>query len=1070
MKNALLKDAFLEIKNTYKKFLSILLMAFLGVGFFAGIRATSPDMKETIDNYYNNSSVYDIKVLSTLGLTENDINALKNIEGVNKDAVYGTYSQDVLINLGETEEVTKIHAINDNINKIELLEGNIPTSNNECLVESSFIEFTNKKIGDYIELNDENNVFKEDTLKIVGTVNSPLYISRDRGTSSLGSGKVNYYMYTLEDNFDLDIYTEIYLKTNDTEGILTGSNKYENIIKEVKDNIENIKEERENARYNELIDEANSKIIDAEKELEEQKAKALEEFANADKEIADAQEKLDSGENTLKTNRNKANREFADAETKLNQGQAELNNKKKEFEAQKVNAENDIANAKKLLEEQKTNLQNTTLLLNSSKTQLENVNNLLKDTSNLTQEEIIDLQTQKATLEVTITKCEEGILQLNNAIKQIETGISEGETKLKEGVAQLEQAQNEINKNKSELEKTKSQTYAKLNLAEKEIENGRNELQTNIDKLNEEKEKYNKEIKEAEDKIIDAKREVSEIEKGKWYILDRESNSCYSGFMQDTDSIANIGRVFPVVFFVIATLISLTSMTRMVEEQRTEIGTLKALGYTNFQIISKYVLYAGVATIIGGILGMCVGFMFLPKIIWMMYSMMYVIPDFVIEFNFQFATIGLGVAFLCIVGSTIYACIQDLKQVPAALMRPRAPKNGKRVLLERINFIWKRLNFTQKVTVRNIFRYKKRVLMTIIGIMGCTALILAGFGLKDSISKILVYQYEKVFNYSQMVSLKGGLSAEDVDNLVDELNAKDEMNEVVNVNYQSGSLAKDDSKEEVQVIVPESKEELKKVINFIDTETGDILTLDDETIFVTEKLARLLNVKVGDVVNFEDSNSKQFELKIGGIVDNYVYHYVYMSKSLFENLGETYETNVLLVNTIELDEKSENTLAKEIVNDSRTTSITLTSTMMTIMDDTLSSLNYVVWILIVSSGLLAFVVLYNLSNVNISERIRELATIKVLGFYDKEVYDYLNRETTILTVIGIALGLVAGYFLTFFIIGTCEINMLKFSKEVAPISYLYAVLITLLFTFIVNIATYFALKKIDMIESLKSVE
>ena len=1070
MKNALLKDAFLEIKNTYKKFLSILLMAFLGVGFFAGIRATSPDMKETIDNYYNNSSVYDIKVLSTLGLTENDINALKNIEGVNKDAVYGTYSQDVLINLGETEEVTKIHAINDNINKIELLEGNIPTSNNECLVESSFIEFTNKKIGDYIELNDENNVFKEDTLKIVGTVNSPLYISRDRGTSSLGSGKVNYYMYTLEDNFDLDIYTEIYLKTNDTEGILTGSNKYENIIKEVKDNIENIKEERENARYNELIDEANSKIIDAEKELEEQKAKALEEFANADKEIADAQEKLDSGENTLKTNRNKANREFADAETKLNQGQAELNNKKKEFEAQKVNAENDIANAKKLLEEQKTNLQNTTLLLNSSKTQLENVNNLLKDTSNLTQEEIIDLQTQKATLEVTITKCEEGILQLNNAIKQIETGISEGETKLKEGVAQLEQAQNKINKNRSELEKTKSQTYAKLNLAEKEIENGRNELQTNIDKLNEEKEKYNKEIKEAEDKIIDAKREVSEIEKGKWYILDRESNSGYSGFMQDTDSIANIGRVFPVVFFVIATLISLTSMTRMVEEQRTEIGTLKALGYTNFQIISKYVLYAGVATIIGGILGMCVGFMFLPKIIWMMYSMMYVIPDFVIEFNFQFATIGLGVAFLCIVGSTIYACIQDLKQVPAALMRPRAPKNGKRVLLERINFIWKRLNFTQKVTVRNIFRYKKRVLMTIIGIMGCTALILAGFGLKDSISKILVYQYEKVFNYSQMVSLKGGLSAEDVDNLVDELNAKDEINEVVNVNYQSGSLAKDDSKEEVQVIVPESKEELKKVINFIDTETGDILTLDDETIFVTEKLARLLNVKVGDVVNFEDSNSKQFELKIGGIVDNYVYHYVYLSKSLFENLGETYETNVLLVNTIELDEKSENTLAKEIVNDSRTTSITLTSTMMTIMDDTLSSLNYVVWILIVSSGLLAFVVLYNLSNVNISERIRELATIKVLGFYDKEVYDYLNRETTILTVIGIALGLVAGYFLTFFIIGTCEINMLKFSKEVAPISYLYAVLITLLFTFIVNIATYFALKKIDMIESLKSVE
>lgn len=1070
MKKVLMKDAFLEIKNTYKKFLSILLMAFLGVGFFAGIRATSPDMKKTIDNYYNDSSVYDIKIQSTLGLTDDDINALKNIEGIDKDEVYGTYSQDVLINLGETEVVSKIHAISDKINKVNLLEGNMPVSNNECLVESSFLQFTNKKIGDYIEIDDSDDVFKEDSLKIVGSINSPLYISQDRGTSKLGSGKVNYYMYTLEDNFDLDVYTEIYLKASDTAELLTGSNKYESVIKEVKNNIENIKVEREDARYNELIDEANNEIIDAEKELEEQKNKALEEFANADREIADAQEKLNSSENTVKVNRSKANKEFADAEIKLTHAQTELNNKKNEFETQKAAAESEIANAKQLLEEQRNNLESTTLLLNSSKTQLENVNNALKDTSNLTQEQIIELQTKKAILEATVAKCEEGILQLNAAIKQIETSISEGENKLAEGATQLEQAQNEINANKNELEKNKSQTYATLNSAEKEIAEGKEELQANINKLNEEKEKYNKEIKEAEDKIIDAKHKVSEIEKGKWYILDRESNSGYSGFMQDTESVANIGKVFPVVFFVIATLISLTSMTRMVEEQRTEIGTLKALGYTNFQIINKYVLYAGVATIIGGIAGMCVGFIILPKIIWEMYSMMYIIPNFVLEFNLQYAVIGLGAAFLCIVGATIYACVQDLKQVPAALMRPKAPKNGKRVFVERINFIWKRLNFTQKVTVRNIFRYKKRVSMTIIGIMGCTALILAGFGLKDSISKILVYQYEDVFNYSQMLSLKGGLGVEDVENLVSELKAREEINDVVNVNYQSGSLANGNSKEDVQVIVPESKEEIKKVINFVDTKTDNILTLDDETIFVTEKLARLLNVKVGDVVNFEDSNSKQFNLKIGGIVDNYVYHYVYMSKNLYESLGETYETNVLLVNTIELDESSENTLAKELVNDSRTTSITLTSTMMTFMDDTLKSLNYVVWILIASSGLLAFVVLYNLSNVNISERIRELATIKVLGFYDKEVYDYLNRETIILTGIGILLGLVAGYFLTFFIMGTCEINILKFSKEIAPLSYLYAVLITILFTLIVNVATYFALKKIDMIESLKSVE
>ena len=690
---------------------------------------------------------------------------------------------------------------------------------------------------------------------------------------------------------------------------------------------------------------------------------------------------------------------------------------------------------------------------------------------NLTTEEKSLLEETKKSLENQKQQAETTKQQLESGINQINSGIETGKQELETGKQKIQNAKKELQSQKSQLEKTKKSTYAQIESAKTKLEEAKQEIATGEEELNKSKEEFEAKITDAESKLIDAKEKIAEIENPKWYILDRYANSGYNSFIQDTESIANIGKVFPIVFFVVATLISLTSMTRMVEEQRTQIGTLKALGYNKLQIASKYVMYASLACIIGGMLGMCVGFVLLPKIIWMMYEMMYQMTDISLSFNFEQGGIGLLLISICIIGATIYAVMRELIYTPATLMRPKAPKKGKRVLLEKIPFIWKRLNFTQKVTVRNIFRYKKRFLMTIIGIFGCTSLILAGFGLRDSIRHILPSQFEKVFRYDTQISLKNGLENEQKEEYIKNLKQDERVNEVVETYMKSLTVIHESNEEEVQVIVPNQQEEIEKVISLNDVETKEKVELKENEICITDKAAQLLNVKVGDTVTLKNGDDEEKQVKISNIVENYISHYVYMSKSTYESLyGEEYSTNVLLVQNKDISDSEEEALAKEIIEQKEVSSITRTSSMMSILDDTMVSLNYVVVILIVSAGLLAFVVLYNLSNVNISERIRELATIKVLGFYDREVYSYITRETILLTLIGIVLGLVGGYFLNYFILGTCEINMLRFAKIIKPMSYIYSALITVGFTIIVNIITYFALKKIDMIESLKSVE
>lgn len=825
MKKALLKNSLKTILKNKKRFLSMLFMALLGVGFFAGLTASSPDMEDTLDQYLDDTKTYDISIIATLGLTDEDIEEIKKIEGI--ENVYGINEKDYLIEIKDKEHVARIIEYNDGINNPYIVEGKISENDNECVLDEKFALYNNYKIGDKIEIKAEETEILQKELTIVGLCKSSLYISNERGTTTLGTGTIDCYIY-VRDILDFDYYTTIYAKVLGAKEVKSQSKTYEELIQNAKENIDKIKETRENARRNELIENAKKQMLDM------------------------------------------------------------------------------------------------------------------------------------------------GIPEVN--------------------------------------------------------------------------------IK------------VPDVEQNKWYIQTREDNSGYYGIVQAIESITNLAGVFPIVFYVIAVLISLTSMTRMIEEERTEIGTLKAIGYSNSNILFKYILYASTACAVGGLIGMSICFYILPTVIWNTYGLLYKVPNLITSFRLENGLIGLGIAFICIVGATFVVCRKELMSMPSNLMRPKAPKAGKRVFLEKIKIIWNHISFSRKVTIRNLFRYKKKALMTIIGIAGCTALTLAGFGLRDSITKIVSKQYGETYKYDAMIYLKD-CNEETIENIRN----YDEITNIVNITAETGEIKKDNIQKATNIIIPENKADFEKVVTLYDKNSQEI-KLEDEGVIVTDKLAEMLGVQEGDTIVLLLNNDKEYEFKVQKIVKNYINHYVYISKENYEkNIGEI-ETNLLWINTIDLNEDEQNNLSEKILEDANIASVTMLGTLIETINDMLKSLDYVIIILIIASAILALTVLYNLANVNISERKREIATLKVLGFYDKEVDSYISRESIIFTIIGIAIGLIGGYFLTNFIITTCEISDFRFIKEIEPISYLYAALITAGFSWIVDFIVHFTLKKIDMIESLKSVE
>ncbi len=1096
MKKALLKDSIKEIVKTFKRFISILLIVLLGVGFFAGIKAASPDMKITLDKYFDDKNVMDFQVISTLGITNEDIEEIKNLEGINY--VEGSYQTDAIVKIGEEEHVVKVETVTENINQLEIIEGRLPENENECVVETNFLTNTKHKIGDTITVetekitDDEGNekeLLHNKDLVIVGEIKSPLYISRDRGSTKLGSGMIDYYIYISKDNINTDIYTNAYIIAEESKDLKCFEDGYEEKIEKQIEKVDEISDRRREARYNELFNNANEKLQEAKDEFNTKKADGEKEIQEAEEKLNSGKQEIITGKNQLQKGKEEINNKFKEARKQIEEARETLNTKQKEFDDKKKDVENRIGEYENNLD----NLKNIQTQYNSLK---ESLNTKQKEYNNLEeklkeldekedQDEITNIKNKMESLNLEITKLKatinvideelknQGIDDINTSVSTLENAINNIKLELTNGQKAIDDAKYELEKQEDEIDKQEKNAYNELAIAEKKIKDSDEEIKKGEEELNLAKEEYNTKIAEAESKLDESEEEVNSIQKPDWYILDRNQNAGYVSYIQDTDRVAKIAEVFPVVFFIVAALISLTSMSRMVEEERVEIGTLKALGYNKLQIANKYLIYAILATLVGGIIGLVIGFKILPKIIADIYGMMYEVPDVVLEFNMTYAAIGMSAAILCTLGATIYSCIKELRQKPANLMRPKAPKPGKRVFLEKITFIWKRLNFTKKVTARNLFRYKKRFLMTIIGVGGCTALIIAGFGLRDAISSMIPSQYGKINLYEIAINLKDEYKNEELENINNNILGYKEINNILNVNVQSIRIDKNDNNQTIQLIVPEDVNKIEKFINLKSrTKKDEKYTLDNSGVIISEKLAKLLDIKVGDEIKIINIDDKEANVKVSHITENYIMHYIYMSPELYNTVFDTrIGFNVIYANSNEMSESEENDLGKEILqNKDYISGVEFTSASKDMFEEVMENMDLVVWILIISAGLLAFVVLYNLLNANITERIRELATIKVLGFYDKEVYEYISRETIILTIIGMLFGILGGYFLTIYIIKTCELDILMFNPQITIWSYLLGIVITGIFAIIVNIITYFSLKKIDMIESLKSVE
>lgn len=1354
---ALRKEFWMEIRKSKSRFISILLIVALGVAFFSGIQASSPDMRYSGDAYYDESSLMDIKVVGTMGLTSDDVSSIESIDGI--ESAEGAWSTDVMCGEGQKQKVLHIESINDTVNKLDVQEGRLPEKSGEIFLDSTFASSNEYKVGDKVALREEGDspVLVTTEYTVVGTGRSPLYISFNRGNTTLGTGEVNGFGYVLPEDFDQEIYTQIYVTVHGAKGLTSYTDGYENLIAKIKDRVENIADDRCQIRLAAVKADAQEEINDAQKKLDDGKKEA-------DEKLADAKEELDKGEKDLEDGRN----EYEDGKSQLEDAKTELADGKKQLEDAKTelaDGKNQLEDAKAQLADGKSQLESARSQLSSSKSQLDTARSQLDDgwsqvnaakaqladgqaqldsaqkqvTSGLAELEenqktldenkakladgkaqieageqqleaakqtlttkqseldqskaeiiagqqqiestrtqlnvqkqqitdglsqvsageaqlqdgisalesakaqLMELQSQleivrasykaalenpdasqeeidilaaqvsaleeqeaavtqqiqaseaqiesqrqqlaanRSELESGLATVEDGLSQLSQKESELNAGLEQitaGQAQIDAGWIQIQEQENtlaaskaEIEAGEQELEKGQKQLKAakkKLNKAQKEIDSnaetlaaGQAELDANVAKLNDNEaqyasglEQYNsgarqiaeneakltsgeqeiaeneakladgekeiadnekkladgeKEItdnvkklqdaakdlkkgekdladgkkeyedakKDAEDEIAenqqkldDAKKELEDLEMPEWMVTDREALPEYTDYGDNADRLRNIGQVFPVIFFLVAALISLTTMTRMVEEQRTQIGTLKALGYKKSAIAAKYICYAFFATLLGSVLGMLIGEKIIPYIIITAYGIMYhnVANTISIDYQPGFALIASAASVVCTVGATLFASGKELQETPASLMRPPAPKEGKRVLLERLTFIWKHLSFSWKSTIRNLFRYKKRLIMTVFGIAGSMGLMLVGFGIQDSISDIAAIQYRELQHYDGMVIEDSDATEKEHAELFEYMKENEQIAHCNRVQMTKISAPKGSSSVSIYLFVPESLSEFARDVTLKNRITGETYELTDEGAAISEKTASLLGLKVGDMIPLKKGD-KEYKVRVAVITENYMSHYLYMTPRVYEQtFGEKPEYENIVF-TMQEDCKDDLEMAgSRILANPGALSISYTSSLASQVDRMLSTLDAVILVLIVSAGMLAFVVLYNLNNINITERQRELATLKVLGFYDGEVSQYVLRENVILTVLGIMFGAVFGILIHRYVITTVEVDAVMFGRNIKPLSFLYSGILTSIFSIVVNGVMHFKLKTIDMVESLKSVE
>lgn len=1107
-KRALRKEFYMEIRKTLNRFLSILLINALGVAFFAGVRASKPDMQISADAFYDESNLMDIRVVSTLGMTEEDAEAIEAVEGVKE--VMPFYSVDMFGRLPDRQLNLQVMSLPDKMNRIHVREGRLPESRNECLVDYKLLTSGLCELGEELTLvsgteDETSEIVNQETFTIVGAGTTSYYMSLDRGTTSIGSGSLDGFLVVLPEVFEQDYYTQICVTAEGAYELTCYTEEYDSLVDELVERIEEIEKERCEIRYVQVQEEGQEKIADAEAEVadgEKKIADAGVELEDARVKLADAEEKLADGRKELADGEAEfaeKEQELLDAKQEVADGWKELNEAKEElvkatFEIQrgyeqyeKGKAEIDAGYAQLAPYEEQ---------LAQIESRLEQVQKALDEIAQADNAGIPVDEQQRAELEGTK-------IQLLSAKEQLAPVVEENKTKLDAGAAALAAGKRELDAGSDQVDEGNREAYyaeQDLREAEEEIadgdiklEDGRAELADARQTLKDaEKEladakaefadgeaEYEKALAENEEtladakvKIADAKKELADLKEPEWYVLDRQYIQTYVEYGNDADRIGAIGEVFPAIFFLVAALVSLTTMTRMVEEQRTQIGTLKALGYGKGAIASKYIFYALLSSLLGSLLGLAAGQKILPTVIISAYQILYNnLPETLTPLSLEYSLTAAGVAVLCTTFAALAACYKELNAVPANLMRPAAPKSGKRVFLERVGFLWKRLTFSQKAAIRNLVRYKKRFFMTIFGIGGCMALLLVGFGLKDSILHIGNGQFGDVFAYDGAVGIDKDADAKERLELEEQIKGDERLTHYMETLEIAVDVGADGAPRSAYLIVPGDAEELDHYIHLQNRETREHYTLDENGVIMTEKLATLLGVSEGDTVTLKEDETKAVEAKVAHITEQYFMHYVYMSEELYESLyGEEPDWNQWFIKTRQQDEDFEEELRTDYIQYEAVSDVDFISGTAQRVADMLRSMDLIIYVLVIAAGLLAFVVLYNLNNININERRRELATLKVLGFFDPEVSAYVNRENVLLTVIGTGVGVFLGILLHRFVIKTAEIDMLMFGRTIAPKSYVYSVLLTFVFSALVNGAMFFKLRKIDMVESLKSVE
>ena len=1295
--NRIITDALREIRNTFSRFLSLLVLSALAVCFLAGLRATAPDMKKSADLYFDQQNLMDLHVLSTLGLTDKDAEALAQQPGV--AAVERAYTVDAVVHLTDNDYIVKVLSFTEDpgINAPRLVEGRLPQNARECLVEPLLLEETGLQLGDTLTLDtgdgDYADALRTETFTIVGTADSPLYVGTDRGTSSLGTGKVSAFVLLPLSTFSMETYTDFYLLAEGTESLLCYDDAYTDRIDSLTDSLEAFADQRARLRGEEVIGEANEQLAEAEQELADAQAEAEQELSDAWAELADARAELDDGwaeyhdgVRELQDQVAEAEQEIADGQTELddalvelndneqkltdaraelddgwqeyydgrrdyedgldeyedgyaqyedgleqyedglaeyragqrrlssaldqlNDGEAQYSAGKSQFDqfAQQLwtaaiqaglaggypsvdallsaaaggNAEagNVLAAVMAGIHEQlNTQIRELEATLSGLNGELEKATQAVAalpgqitaleeqisqaEEAGASEEELAALRASLAELNNNLSTARESIPQLTAGISQAQSGLAnlqaqvaqipadgaaviasyqtllasrreldDGWDEYYDGMAQLRAAKRELDDAKAVLDETEEEladgwteledarrqledAYQELQDGEQELSDGRAELddgwQDYYDGLQELEDarqtlaeetadaqaelsdaraelndgetaytdglaEYEDGRAEAEDKIADARKEleqarrdIEDIEECEWYLLGRNTNTGYVSYSMDADRMGNLASVFPLIFFLVAALVCLTTMTRMVEEQRVTIGGLKALGYSKGIIAVKYVGYGFLASTVGALLGLAVGLTLLPWIICNAWNIIYTLGP--IQYGLEPVTSA--VACLAAIGtvtlSALGACFSTLAAVPAQLMRPKAPPAGKRVLLERLPFLWRRLSFNYKITIRNLFRYQRRFWMTVIGIGGCAALIVTAFGLRGSIFDIMDKQFEEIYGYTAQIGLVDKVTPGELREVTQALD-EDPLAEGWLVCCSASMTAETDAYTvDCTVQVFPDQASMVPFIHLRHRTDDEPVTLSDDGVVLTEKLASLLDVQPGDTITLDGDS--RVEVRVADVTEHYIQHYVYMTDAYYETVFGTEPRQNLVLADYPVEDPAAEDLERELVGLDGVTSLTRMEDTREIYGSSLESVDYAVILIIVCAAALAFVVLYNLTNINITERMRELATLKVLGFYDGELSAYIYRENVILTVFGVAMGMVMGKLLHQWLIFTVEIDMLMFGRQLSLSSYAYAVVLTVLFSLLVNLAAHRKLKKLDMVESLKTVE